>query len=566
MIHTMFASKHEFRPGLTKAFGVAATALAAVIGQTAHSMTVTTNGTEVAVDVPSSRETLAHNYGSEITKIVKTGGGVLEYYPAAPAGYGALDIQAGQFRFRSADALGTGDIAIGSSANLMVNSADVTIPNKVVFGQGSAMVAAFPDTADARVTLTCVGTPADAASHYILLGRTDNTPSKVRLSLTNAASEPISRIRLQGVTDFEIDGGTLKARSDAAANFVDIHDSASGREKTCWIGFDGFTFDIPEGVTTRLGLPFHYRRGIVTNVLETLAPDNNSFETLSGSYAAAWVNDTSANSGQGWVGPKKSNDATWASGVTAPDGTYMMGLRWGHQITTKNGIAVSTATNDWYVTFLSACRPGYNGHTSPIQVTIDKGEASEQAFIIPAREATYTTFRKMVAGPFDLAAGTHKISLVGLKGTGNNQELFYDVVQLQRLKIWEPPAGLTVKTGLGTYAPTQLDTDSRFDVREGTLSLSGDVFTNAASIVLASGATLAVTGNGEADATIPVIAAESGAALRLDNSQRVCVETFTVDGVTVNGAKAALRKAGLVVSGDGRILVGKGIGFTVVIR
>jgi hypothetical protein len=155
---------------------------------------------------------------------------------------------------------------------------------------------------------------------------------------------------------------------------------------------------------------------------------------------------------------------------------------------------------------------------------------------------------------------------VGLQGTGNNQELCYDVVQRQRLKIWEPPAGLTVKTGLGTYAPTQLDTDSRFDVREGTLSLSGDVFTNAASIVLASGATLAVTGNGEADATIPVIAAESGAALRLDNSQRVCVETFTVDGVTVNGAKAALRKAGLVVSGDGRILVGKGIGFTVVIR
>lgn len=565
MEHMMSASGRGLRSRRGTAWGVVASAMAAAFANVAGAMTVTTNNTEVTVDVPSSRETLEGSFGSEITKLVKTGGGVLEYYPAAPAQYGALDIQAGQFRFSSANALGTGDISIGSSANLMVNSADVTIPNKVVFGQGSAMAAAFPDTADARVTLTCVGTPADAASHYILLGRTDNTASKVRLSLTNAASEAISRIRLQGVTDFEIDGGTLKARSDAAANFVDIHDSASGREKTCWIGFDGFTFDIPEGVTTRLGLPFHYRRGTVTNVLETLTPENNSFETLSGNYAAAWVNDTSANS-QGWVGPKRSNDSTWASGVTAPDGDYMMGLRWGHQITTKNGVAVTTATNDWYVTFQSACRPGYNGHTSPIQVTVDKGEASEQSFTIPAREATYTTFRQMVAGPFSLDVGTHKISLIGLKGTGTNQELFYDVVLLQRLKIWEPPTGLTVKTGLGTYAPTQLDTDSRLDVREGTLSLSGGVFTNVTSIVLASGATLVVGSGAEADATIPEIRAQSGAALRLDNTQRVCVENFFVDGVKINGAKAALRNAGLVVSGDGRIKVGDEVGFTMVVR
>lgn len=564
MKNTMPASGRGLRSRKGTALVLAASAMAAALATADDAMTVTTNGTEVTVNVPS-RATLAEIPGSDITKLVKTGSGILEFYPATPVSYGVLEVQAGQFRFSSANALGTGDVAIGSSANLMVNSADVTIPNKVVFGQGSAMVAAFPDTADARVTLTCVGTPSDAASHYILLGRTDNTPSKVRLSLTNAASEAISRIRLQGVTDFEINGGTLKARSDAAANFVDIHDSSSGREKTCWIGYDGFTFDIPAGVTTRLGLPFAYRRGVVTNVLETLTPDNASFETLSGSYAAAWVNDTSANS-QGWVGPKKSNDSTWANGVTAPDGDYMMGLRWGHQITTKNGVVVATATNDWYVTFMSACRPGYNGHTSPIQVTVDKGEASEQSFTIPAREATYTTFRQMVAGPFTLAAGTHKITLKGLQGTGTNQELFYDMVQLQRLKIWEPPTGLTTKTGQGTYAPTSLDTDSRFDVREGTLSLSGAVATNASSIAVASGATLAFGSGGEAQATIPEVSAESGAVLRLDNTQPIHVETFTVDGVKVNGAKAALRSAGLVVSGDGRISVGNGIAFTMVIR
>lgn len=539
--------------------------MAAVLGGSASAITVTTNGTEVTVDVPSSSATLDGSYGNETTRIIKTGGGILEYYPDAPSGYGVLDVQAGQFRFSSADALGTGDIIIGSSANLMVNSADVTIPNKVVFGQGSAMVAAYPNTADARVTLTCVGTPSDAASHYILLGRTDNTASKVRLSLTNEASEAISRIRLQGVTDFEINGGTLKARSDAAANFIDIHDSSSGRAKTCWIGYDGFTFDIPEGVTTRLGLPFKYRRGAVTNVLETLTPDNFSFETLSGNYAASWVNDTSDNS-QGWVGPKRSNDSTWASGVTAPDGDYMMGLRWGHQITTKNALDVTTATNDWYVTFMNACRPGYNGHTSPILVTIDKGEAAEQTFTIPAREATYTSFRLMVAGPFNLAAGGHKISIKGLKGTGTNQELFYDTVRLQRLRIWEPPTGLAVKTGLGTYAPNTLAADSRFDVREGTLSLSGGVFTNASRIAVSSGATLAFGDGGEADAVVPAVDAEIGAVLRLDNSRRIHVENFHVDGVKVNGGKAALRSAGLVVSGVGLIKAGDGVGFMMLLR
>ena len=140
------------------------------------------------------------------------------------------------------------------------------------------------------------------------------------------------------------------------------------------------------------------------------------------------------------------------------------------------------------------------------------------------------------------------------------------MVQLQRLKIWEPPTGLTTKTGAGTYAPTALDPDSRFDVREGTLSLSGAVVANASSIVVASGATLAFGSGGEAQATIPEVSAESGAVLRLDNTQPIHVETFTVDGVKVNGAKAALRSAGLVVSGDGRISVGNGIAFTMVIR
>ena len=541
--------------------GVIGTAIA---GIAADSITVTTNGTEVTVNVPS-RATLNGEYGSEITKIIKTGSGILEYYPSAPAGYGALDVQAGQFRFSSVNALGTGDISIGSSANLMVNSADITIPNKVVFGQGSSMVAAYPETAEARVTLTCVGTPPDAASHYILLGRTDNTAAKVRLSLTNESSEAISRIRLQGVTDFEINGGTLRARSDAAANFVDENDSSSGRAKTCWIGYDGFTFDIPEGVTTRLGLPFAYRRGIVTNVIETIQPDNYSFETLSGSYAASWVNDTTANS-QGWVGPKRSNDSTWASGVTAADGDYMMGLRWGHQITTKNAVTVSTATNDWYVTFMNACRPGYNGHTSPIKVTIDKGEASEQSYTIPARDATYTKFRKMVAGPFSLAAGDHKISIVGLQGNGTNQELFYDVVQLQRLRIWEPPTGLTTKTGLGTYAPNALDADSRFDVREGALSLSGAVVTNASYVAVSAGATIVFGPGGEAQATLSAIDAESGAILQLDNTQTVCVENFTVDGVKVNGGKTALRSAGLTVYGTGRILVGERSGLVLIFK
>ena len=71
---------------------------------------------------------------------------------------------------------------------------------------------------------------------------------------------------------------------------------------------------------------------------------------------------------------------------------------------------------------------------------------------------------------------------------------------------------------------------------------------------------------GEAKATLPAVDAEGGAILQLDNTQTVCVENFTVDGVKVNGGKTDLRNAGLTVSGTGRILVGKRSGLVLILK
>ena len=60
----------------------------------------------------------------------------------------------------------------------------------------------------------------------------------------------------------------------------------------------------------------------------------------------------------------------------------------------------------------------------------------------------------------------------------------------------------------------------------------------------------------------------SGATVRLNNAGqgKLAVGTVTVNGVKVNGGASALRKAGVIVEGDGRIQCGTPSGLTVVIQ
>ena len=69
------------------------------------------------------------------------------------------------------------------------------------------------------------------------------------------------------------------------------------------------------------------------------------------------------------------------------------------------------------------------------------------------------------------------------------------------------------------------------------------------------------------DFATSTLALASGSTVRLNDvsNGKVVVGAVTVDGVEVSGGANALRSAGVIVEGDGRIHCGKPLGLTVII-
>lgn len=68
------------------------------------------------------------------------------------------------------------------------------------------------------------------------------------------------------------------------------------------------------------------------------------------------------------------------------------------------------------------------------------------------------------------------------------------------------------------------------------------------------------------DLSATTLALKSGSIVRLDNPEKAVIGTVTVDGVKINGGANALRAAGVVVEGNGRVQCGDPLGLTVIIK
>ena len=81
----------------------------------------------------------------------------------------------GQVFVAQGDVFGSGPITLGTTeeAALLARDVDVAVPNKVIFSRSTSYVNGFTQSVPGkgRLTLTSVGTPADATSHAIRLGR-----------------------------------------------------------------------------------------------------------------------------------------------------------------------------------------------------------------------------------------------------------------------------------------------------------------------------------------------------------------------------------------------------------
>lgn len=235
--------------------------LAVVVGAVTFSVnaavSVVTNDTVVSVN--GSGELNEAFLAPFVTSVVFASSPMIQYYPSAPSTYaGGTEVANGQLYVGRDDALGSGPISLGTEgdAALMVRDREVTVPNRVDFVRSGAYAVGFGD-AIGSLTLKSIGT-GGSTYHTVRLGRNAaGNVGRVTLSLTEEDSEPISQFMLQGALKLTLDGGTIKARSDAKAPFFNLSTSDPA---DITVTAAGVTFESPEGTTLRPGQPLKFSR------------------------------------------------------------------------------------------------------------------------------------------------------------------------------------------------------------------------------------------------------------------------------------------------------------------
>jgi len=483
--------------------------------------TVTTNGTEVTVAATTGTFTLKDAYPASITKLTKTGAGVLEYFPTEPSSHGEIVVQAGQLRVKSSNALGRGDISLKYNENassLMVPDNDLTIPNKVRFGTG-ATVAAYGTTSNPCLTLQSVGSLNEAPNRGIRIGRTGGGATQIKLNLVGENSEAIDRINVQGKTELTFDGGMVKMAREASSPFVADLDSAY--DKSYRVSPNGLTVDAAAGADVALGISPTYAFNAITSVVATAEAQNYSFESDSTGWSYTHATYT-----QEYSGVKANGEAFDTDGATAyttSDGTHYYHLR---RASTLTGSVTLPADGLWRLIYKNGSRPaGYYSTGIATTVAIDGTEV----FVDPAITfAEKHPFRRVETPVLSLAAGAHTIALTTTDNSIGGGGINLDAFVMERVEITPVSAGLS-KTGAGRLTLTGITEGVPVAVSAGALAFEGAALTNT-TVTVANGATLALkAGSLAADAKVDVAA---GGTLVLTDAMenRVTNGSFEADG------------------------------------
>lgn len=474
----------------------------------AGSASVTTNGTEVTIDVSggyTSVFTVTDVYGSDITKVIKTGADIAEYAPAEAATFQALEVRRGQFRVCRADQLGTGTITLNDGATLMIPTADVTVGNKVVFGNGS-YAAAF-DNVNAKVTLTSIGSSQAAPNRWVTLGRTGTGYSKTGLSLTGADSEPMDRIVVQGATDLTLDGGTVKIAAEALSPF--FYDANGGSlTKNYTVTTNGVTVDVAEGADVALGISpvFPVVRTVTTNVVATAEIENGGFS----SNLSGWTIDTSLNKQGSGIKPNgQAFDTDEASGTywTTTNSPYLM-LRVNQSVARKITIP---SDGLWRVVFDQGCRPGNNYYSIGMETIVtfkdSGGIVGSTTFPGPTKQAERHGFKRFETAQFNLAAGDYDLTVTVSEpgATDINKSMNFDSFFLEKVAVEESVAsGTLTKTGAGTLDISGI-ADATLAVSAGTLKVEKETL-DGLSVTVGGGTFAAGSIQMSADSVVNVAA------------------------------------------------------------
>ncbi|MGN0852903.1 MAG: autotransporter-associated beta strand repeat-containing protein [Kiritimatiellia bacterium] len=409
---------------------------------------------------------------------------------------GGLVVMEGQVRVKGPHALGTGPVTLAVEGSPFFAEADVRVPNKVIFAKPETWVGST-GSALYNLTLTSIGTGAANTEHAVYLGRANGAFSRAALSLTQTNSEPVSVIKLRGGLDFEIDGGVIAARSDAASPFFDCSSLAVTSAPVAKVTHNGFTFDAAAGANTELGLTLQLADAYMTTNYPPAegAFANPSFE----SGFDGWTWGKTSETAEDVSNPQaNSSGFTTAADWKTTDGEKYAVLRRENYMT---GSFTVPSNGLWRVSFKMSCRSQdeYQGHLIPVTVLVDGGEA----LAIGAREKH--AFKVFSTQPVELAAGSHSIRIETGSGEVKWDSLLFDAFGVEAVEEVRIPMAPVTKLGEGRLTITNLVTDGRVDVSGGTLALENYSLVGA-TVPVAANARLELYGGTLAQAAVTVAA------------------------------------------------------------
>lgn len=403
---------------------------------------------------------------------------------------GGTVLYASQVRPIRNDVFGTGPITVGQGSQFVLTDASsMDFTNKFVFSAESGWALGSDDR-----DLIVHSLGSTVASPCANFGRGGGNLATVSLALDGEDNEALDRIRLRGNLNLNIlDGTVFRATANAHSPYFVETDAGPTTAKV----LGDFAFDAAEGADTELGLPLNLDKTFVTtNVLETVAVSNGSFEDGVTGWNSAVTTGKPGNGIPGVIANGSDTCTTWlGSGNTTPYGSKFYGIRSGQAIWTTAPIQIETA-GSWLVNFAYATRPNNNGDKVDMYVTLSNTtERTEQTVML--RRNGYHTFRDASAGPFDLKAGAYVLKIENgwdqTADSPNYSAMNYDNFSLARYEVVSNGVSFA-KTGAGRLTCSNLIAkDASIRVQGGSLQLA-DSSIDDSRMTVTAGATVTLRG------------------------------------------------------------------------
>ena len=446
--------------------------------------------------------------------LVKDGGGVIRLYNGGNNLTGSIVVAKSQLRFGPSGSIGPGTVTVLGNSTLFN---DATSAPDVKYVESDQ---AFMGSTGPMLTIKSVGVTADNVSRKFGIGRSNDYSCKITLALTDPESEGIGQYVVRGGgMDLTFDGGTVKASPKTS----DVFFNATGNmTPVARVTNSGVTFDTA-GADTELGLKLAFDGPkAITNVVETVEPQNWSFET--GNFSPWSVNAGGANETSAVQNNTSAfmNDSAGAhvEAFCTTNGSRFAVLRRYASITQT--VSLPTA-GLWRVAYERGCRPHTGYPAQALSLTVSLG-GDANATVSPAQPSVAVyPFRRETTDLFELEAGPQVLKFTSGPHDKTNYAVLLDAIRLERCELEPVPVGALVKTGVGSLAVTNLVTDGLVAVSNGTLTVRQTTL-DGAPVEVAAGGTLELYATKLTNATVNVA---SGGTLRLRDGDG---RNFVVNG------------------------------------